>query len=91
MKNNLNALLRISISGLSLDTISKEHFQICVNYWYGKVSARCTKNGNQRNQIDRTLTSQSFHRPLSNVEVLTVNNYLAETNRADVSQFFPFC
>ena len=91
MKNNLNALLHIKISGLFLDTFSKGHFQIFVNYWYAKASAKHMKNRNQRNQSDGTLASQSFRQLLWNVEVLTVNNYLAEKYIADVSQFFPFC
>ena len=46
----------------------------------GKASARRMKNGNLRYQSDHTLACQNFMWPLSNLENLTVIDYLARTH-----------
>ena len=49
------------------------------------------KKRKSKKSTDRTSISQYFRQPLSKMEVLTGNNYLAEIYRADVSQFLTFC
>ena len=38
--DNLNSILRINISGLSLQSVHDEHFEKCVNYWFNAKNRR---------------------------------------------------
>ena len=63
-----NSILRINISGLSLQSFYHEHLERCVNYWFNSKSHRlsqrklsCIKNAKIRRQNDLILTFQTYH------------------------------
>ena len=67
-KDSLNSILRINISGLSLQSFHDEHLEKCVNYWFNAKNRRLSqckhklhKNAKVRRQNDLILTFQTYH------------------------------
>ena len=62
LKNNaLNVLLRIRISGLSMDISHKEYVHRCVNWWYQRKDRRVNQCKRKSYEKRKTTTSKRPH------------------------------
>ena len=62
--NSLNSILRINISGLSLQTFNDEHLEKWVNYWFNAKNRRLSQ---RKRKLYKKRESKKTKRPHLNI------------------------